>query len=154
MALGQVTEIIAMVALGGLLVRWRLKWIIAAGLALGVVRFSLCATGTTWGLLTGVLVHGASFTLVIITAQIYLDQRVDPTWRARAQALMSLLNGGIGNMVGYLGTGAWFAVCTTAGATRWPVFWGGLVAVSVAVLAIFLGTYRGRGTGLLQRAES
>ena len=154
MALGQATEIIAMVSLGGLLVRWRLKWIIATGLLLGVLRFTLCATGTRWGLLTGVLVHGASFTLVLITAQIYLDQRVDPAWRARAQALMSLLNGGVGNMAGYLGTGAWFAVCTTAGITRWSVFWGGLVGVSVAVLAIFLSTYRGRGSGLLQRAEN
>jgi nucleoside transporter len=152
MSLGQVTEIIAMLALGGLLVRWRLKWIIAAGLALGVLRFGLCATGTTWGLLSGVLVHGASFTLVLITAQIYLDQRVDPAWRARAQALMSLMNGGVGNMIGYLGTGAWFAACTVGGAGRWPLFWGGLCLASVAVLAIFLTTYRGRGSGLLQRA--
>ena len=28
--------------------------------------------------------------MVIITAQIYLDQRVDPAWRARGQALMAL----------------------------------------------------------------
>lgn len=152
MALGQVTEIIAMVALGALLVQWRLKWIIAAGLLLGVLRFAACAAGTTWGLLLGVLVHGSSFTLVLITAQIYLDQRVDPGWRARAQALMSLLNGGVGNMTGYLGTGAWFAACSIGGTIRWPLFWSGLCLASVAVLAIFLTTYRGRGTGLLQRA--
>ena len=154
MTLGQITEIFAMVALGGLLVRWRLKWIIGIGLAFGVVRFALCATGTQWGLLTGVLVHGASFTLVLITAQIYLDQRVDPAWRARGQALMSLLNSGVGSMVGYLGTGAWFAACTESGVTRWTVFWSGLTVIALAVLAIFLTTYRGRGTGLLQRAEN
>jgi hypothetical protein len=38
------------------------------------------------------------------------------------------------------------------GAGRWPLFWGGLCLASVAVLAIFLTTYRGRGSGLLQRA--
>jgi hypothetical protein len=43
MTLGQVTEIIAMFMLGGLLLKWRLKWIFACGLAFGVVRFALCA---------------------------------------------------------------------------------------------------------------
>ncbi len=150
MSLGQITEIIAMLALGSLLLRWRLKWIIAGGLVLGVVRFGLSATGTQWGLLTGVLVHGASFTLVLITAQIYLDQRVDPAWRARAQALMALTNSGVGNMIGYLGTGAWFAACASGGGTRWPLFWSGLAISSAAVLIFFLATYRGRGAGLLQ----
>lgn len=149
MSLGQITEIVCMLALGGLLLRWRLKWIIACGLALGVVRFALSAIGTPWGLLTGVLVHGASFTLVLITAQIYLDQRVEPAWRGRAQALMTLTNSGVGNMVGYLGTGAWFAACTAGGATRWPQFWSGLTVASVAVLVFFLAAYRGRGAGLM-----
>jgi hypothetical protein len=150
MSLGQITEIVAMLALGGLLLRWRLKWIIACGLAIGVVRFALCAIGARWSLLAGVLVHGASFTLVLITAQIYLDQRVDPAWRARAQALMTLMNSGVGSMAGYLGTGAWFAACREGGAPRWPLFWGGLAVASAIVLAIFLATYRGRGAGMLQ----
>ncbi len=149
MSLGQITEIIFMVALGTLLVRWRLKWIFATGLALGVVRFSLCASGTQAGLLAGVLSHGASFTLVLITAQIYLDQRVEAAWRGRAQALMTLTNSGVGNVIGYLGTGEWFKACAAAGATRWPLFWGGLAVASAAVLVFFLIAYRGRGTGRL-----
>lgn len=151
MSLGQVTEVIAMLALGGLLLRWRLKWIVALGLAIGVLRFALCALGTPWGVLAGVIGHGGSYTLVFITAQIYLDQRVDPAWRARAQALMSLMNGGVGNMIGYLGVGAWFASCTSSGVTRWPVFWSGLSLASAAGLILFLASYRGRGTGLLRR---
>lgn len=145
MSAGQITEIIAMLALGTLLLRWRLKWIIALGVSLGVVRFALAATGTTWGLLSAVVLHGASFTLVLITAQIYLDQRVDPAWRARGQALMAMMNSGVGSMVGYLSTGGWFAVCTTEGQTRWPIFWGGLSAAMAAVLIFFLAMYRGRG---------
>jgi hypothetical protein len=34
--------------------------------------------------LAGVSLHGFAFTLFFITAQLYLDQRVDPAWRARA----------------------------------------------------------------------
>ena len=153
MSLGQITEIIVMLALGSLLLRWRLKWIIACGLVLGVVRFGLSALGTSWGLLAGVILHGASFTPVVITAQIYLEQRVDPAWRARGQALMTLMTSGVGNMVGYLGTGAWFATCTLGGAPRWALFWSGLALASAAVLGLFLATYRGRGTGLLRRED-
>ena len=145
MSLGQVTEVIAMLALGALMLRFRLKWIIVGGLALGVVRFGLAATDSPWGILAAIVLHGASFTLVSITAQIYIDERVDPAWRARAQALMSLLNGGIGNMIGYLGSGAWFVACSAGGATRWPIFWSGLSATMAAVLIFFLLMYRGRG---------
>jgi hypothetical protein len=58
---------------------------------------------------------------------------------------MSLLNGGIGNMIGYLGSGAWFVACSAGGTTRWPMFWSGLSATMAAVLIFFLLMYRGRG---------
>lgn len=147
MSLGQITEIAAMLSLSVLALRWRLKWIFALGLGLGVVRFAMCALGESWSLITGVVLHGGSFTFVIIMAQIYLDQRIDPAWRARAQALMTLLNSGVGSMAGYLSTGAWFAACTSDGTTRWPLFWSGLSAATGLVLVFFLAAYRGRGTG-------
>jgi MFS family permease len=148
MSLGQITEVLAMLVLGGLMLRWRLKWILALGLSLGVLRFALSALDTRWSLLTGVILHGGSYALVMITAQIYLNERVDPAWRARAQALMALLNGGVGNMVGYLGVGQWFALCTSAGGTEWTSFWGGLTIATAAVLLFFLAAYRGRGSSL------
>jgi nucleoside transporter len=145
MSLGQVSEIIAMFSLGALILKWRLKWIFLCGLGLGVLRFALSALNTKAWLLLGISLHGASFTLVFITAQIYLDQRVDAAWRARAQALMTLMSGGVGNLIGYLGAGGWFAVCAGTPGTSWPLFWGGLAAVVAAVMVYFL-TYHGKGT--------
>ncbi len=150
MTLGQVTEIIAMMLLGRLFLRWRLKWILACGLAFGLLRFALCAiNGKAW-MLAGVVLHGCSFALVFITAQIYLDQRVDVAWRARAQALMALMNSGVGNLIGYLGTGWWFATCAGSAGTRWSLFWSGLAGVVALVLIYFLIAYRGIGTGILR----
>ena len=146
MTLGQVTEIAVLFALGGLLTNWRLKWIFTAGLVFGVARFALCALDDKVWILTGVALHGCSFTLVFITAQIYLDERVDTAWRARAQALMALVTGGVGNLAGYLGTGWWFATNTTDATTAWAAFWGGLAAAVGVVLAYFLMAYHGRGT--------
>jgi nucleoside transporter len=144
MSLAQTTEIIAMFALGWLLHNWRLKWIFAAGLAFGVLRFALSAMDTKNSLLLGVSLHGASFVLVFITAQIYLNQRIDTAWRSRAQALLTLMNGGVGNLIGYLGSGWWFDACARPNGTHWPIFWGALAASVGVVMIYFLAAYRGK----------
>jgi MFS family permease len=146
MSLAQTTEIVAMFSLGWLLLHWRLKWIFTCGLAIGIVRFALSAANTKSLLLLGIMLHGASFVLVFVTAQIYLDQRIDPAWRVRAQALLTLMNGGVGSLIGYLGTGWWFAACLRPSGESWPWFWGGLALAVAAVLVYFL-TYRGRDSG-------
>jgi hypothetical protein len=148
MSLGQVTEIMAMFALAGLFARWRLKWIFVLGLGFGLVRYALCAlNGRAW-LLAGISLHGCSFTLVFITAQIYLDERVDAAWRARAQALMALMTSGVGNLIGYLGTGWWFGACKGSSGQHWSLYWGGLAGVVAAVLVCFLMAYHGVGKGI------
>lgn len=144
MSLGQITEIVAMFSLAWLLANWRLKWILACGLGFGVVRYALSALDNQSGLLLGVTLHGVSFVLIFITAQIFLDQNIDPAWRSRAQALMTLMNGGFGNLIGFLGSGWWFNACTTGETTRWPVFWGGLAASVGAILLFFLLTFSER----------
>ena len=143
MSLAQCSEIIAMFSLGWLLVHWRLKWIFACGLALGVLRFALSAFNTGATLLPGIFLHGASFALVFVVAQMYLEQRIDPAWRGRAQALLSLMNGGFGNLIGYLGTGWWFSTCSFSDGTHWPLFWGGLAGGVAGVLLYFLAAFRG-----------
>ncbi len=153
MSLAQTTELISLFSLGALLLKWRLKWIFACGLGFGVARFAFSAANTDGSLLVGIILHGASYVLVFITAQIFLDQRVDPAWRTRAQALLTLLNGGVGNLIGYLGGGWWFNACTTAGHTDWRLFWGFLSAIVAAVLVYFLSAYHGKPSGGLRQGE-
>ena len=59
---------------------------------------------------------------------------------------MALMNSGVGNLLGYLGTGWWFAACARSPITQWPRFWGGLAAAVAAVLVFFLMAYRGRNS--------
>ena len=144
MTLGQTTEIIVMFILAGMLTRWRIKWVIALGLGFTAVRYFLCAMNSKLTLLVGLTLHGAGFTLVLITTQIYLEQRIDPAWRGRAQSLLSVMTSGAGNLLGYLGSGWWFAACTTGDVTRWTLFWGGIAVTVTMVLIYFLAAYRGR----------
>jgi MFS family permease len=154
MSLAQCSEVIGMFSLGWLLLNWRVKWIFACGLGIGIVRFSLSALNVKIGLLAGIFLHGGSFTLVFITAAIYLDQRIEPAWRTRAQALLALMNNGVGNLIGYLGTGWWFNICTHANGTHWPIFWGGLTALVAGVMILFLAIYQTQGDGKLIKHHS
>jgi MFS family permease len=153
MTLGQVTEVTAMFCLAGLFANWRLKWIFAAGLLVGFVRFGMCALDQKLWLLAGITLHGFSFALVFITAQIYLNERIGSVWRARAQALMTLMSSGVGNLSGYLSTSAWFQFCGRGGQMRWSLFWGCLSLAIGAVLGFFLIAYHGRSSGFRKPKE-
>jgi MFS family permease len=144
MTLGQVTEIVAMFGLAALLTHWRLKWVFLAGIGFGVLRYAVCSIGGKFWVLTGVTIHGFAYTLYFITAQIYLEQRVPPQWRARAQALLTLMLTGIGTTVGYVSCGAWKNANTAGGHTDWPMFWIGLTASTAVIWLWFLWSYRGR----------
>jgi nucleoside transporter len=148
MSLAQTTEVFTMFTLGALLLRWRLKWILTAGLVCGVLRYVFCALNSKGWLLAGTVLHGSTYALYFVTAQIYVNERVDPAWRTRAQALLTLMVSGVGNLIGYLGCGAWFRACQQSAGTQWPVFWGGLAATVALVLVYFLIAYRGIGHGM------
>jgi MFS family permease len=123
-----------------------LKWIFAAGLASGLTRYILCALDTKATVLAGVTLHGFAFTLFFVTAPIYLNGRVDVAWRARAQALMSLMTTGVGNLFGYLGSGYWLKVCQRPAGVNWSLYWGGLAVAVAVVLIYFLVAYRGKAS--------
>jgi MFS family permease len=143
MSLGQVTEVLAQFGLAWLLTHWRLKWIFACGLSFALVRYLCFLMDIPFWVVGGISLHGLAFTLFFVTAPIYLNERVDASWRARAQALMALMTTGVGNLLGYLVSGAWFAVCEGPNGVNWRLFWGGLAGLVALVMVYFLATYRG-----------
>ena len=150
MTLGQVTEVIAMFSLGALLLKWRLKWILrlrpeSRRPAVRTERRQRQPMGPRRSLAARLFVHAGHYH----RADLPRSAR-GPTWRARAQALLSLMNSGFGYLVGYLGTGVWFSVCTDPSGTHWPLFWAGLSAAVALVMAYFLSTYHGIGAGFLR----
>lgn len=144
MTLAQVSEVLCMFGLAGILTRLRLKWVFLAGISFGVLRYAFCSMNTREWLLAGVGLHGFAFTLYFITAQIYLEQRVEPRIRARAQALLSVMVSGFGNLIGYLSSHWWKDSCTADRVTDWPRFWLGASMIAAAVFVWFAAAYRGR----------
>lgn len=97
----------------------------------------------TW-LLVGITLHGIAFALYFVTAQLYVDPN-DLRLRTRAQALLTLMIGGFGNLAGFLGTGWWRHYCTPSGETNWPAFLARSLGHHRLRLRLFSATrYRGQ----------
>jgi len=154
MSLGQITEVLVMLGMAGLIARFRLKWIFLSGIAFGVLRYICFAQDTKAWVIVGIILHGLAYTLYFITTQIYLEDRIDPKWRVRAQALLTLLTAGVGNLSGYLGSGWWFAQAHIGDQADWPLFWWVLAGVTAAVFSLFALTYHGRKFGEAPPQES
>ena len=106
MALGQVFEAVSMYAMAPLLTRFRLRSLFRFAIAVAVVRYIVFASNHLGGVVFGILLHGVCFTLFFIPVQIYIEQRIARELRFRAQALLTLLISGFGNLLGFLVCGA------------------------------------------------
>lgn len=141
MSLGQITEALSMYLLAPLLSRLRLRTLFITGIVVGIFRYLLLATDAIPSVVLGVFLHGACFTLFFIPGQIYIERQVAPEMRYRAQALLTLLIGGFGNLFGYLGCGWLQSSCASASGNHWQLFWIILAGAVVVVGIYFIRTY-------------
>lgn len=144
MSLAQIMEAMGLLVLSSLLTRIRLKWLFLGGIAAGLLRYVLYAYNTIPTVYVGIAIHGICFTLFYMTAQIYLEQRIPPAMRSRAQALLSLMMSGIGNFIGYQTCGWWRHVCDREGHMDWHAYWLGLSGVIALIFLWFAISYKGR----------
>lgn len=147
MAMGQWSEIAAMLLMAALMSRFRVKTLLLTALGLSVLRYALFAwsgySGERTGLLTGIALHGLCYTLYFITAQLFLDRRVAPELRGQAQGLLSLVSNGIGSLLGTILVRVWYDRTAADDGGGWLSYWGWLGA-SIAVLTLgFAWFYRG-----------
>lgn len=149
MTIGQVSEIVAMIFVGVLASRCRIKTVLSWALGLSVLRYGMTAwaghTGVEVWHMLGVALHGVCYTLYFITAQVFLDRRVDEGMRGQAQGLLAFVAGGLGPCLG-----AW--VCAHLRGTLvdetgagWSDFWSVLAAMIAVCFVIFAVFYQGTG---------
>ena len=151
MTIAQVTEVIAMLVLGAMMVKYRLKTILLWGLGLSVLRYGLSGyaglTGMVGWHLAGVGLHGVCYTFYFVTAQVYMNRRVEPRLRGQAQGLLSLMTAGIGPLVGAFFCGWLRDVCVDENGNGWQNFWW-ILAAMIAVFGVAFATlYQGRKAG-------
>ncbi len=147
MAIAQLTEIVAMLLVGSVMLRFRVKTVLLWSLGLSVVRFGMSAwagwSGSIHWHIGGIALHGMCYTFYFITAQVFMDRRVDPGLRGQAQGLLALVTSGIGPLVGAVLCG-WLRTRLVAdGVHGWENFWGSLAAIIAVCFVVFAVCYRG-----------
>jgi MFS family permease len=144
MGFAQCFEALATFGLAAVLLHFRIKWVLTAALIMSVARFLLLMTEDRVAMVVSVCLHGPLFVLYYLTCQIYLEQRVDPRMRSQSQALLSLMNSGAGNLLGFAVIAWWYEACRHGNLVDWPRFWGALAAAAAMLTILFLVGYKGR----------
>ena len=149
MTLAQLTEIAAMLLVGSVMMRFRVKVVLLWALGLSVVRFGMSAYAGASGLIGwhigGIVLHGMCYTFYFITAQVFLDRRVDPGLRGQAQGLLTMVSSGLGPLAGALVCGWLRNQYVAADGRGWMEFWAILAGMIAVCFVIFAACYQGLG---------
>lgn len=149
MTVAQLLEVVSMLLVGSVMTRFRVKTVLLWALGLSVLRFAMSSIagmggGIFWHI-GGVALHGVCYTFYFITAQVFLDRRVNPGLKGQAQGLLAMASGGLGPLLGAMICGGLRTHCVGADGEGWALFWGILAAMIAGCLVIFAMFYQGRG---------
>ncbi|MCM0041949.1 MAG: nucleoside permease [Algoriphagus sp.] len=147
MALGQVSEVLFLVALPFFFTRFGLKKTLAVAMLAWVIRYLFFAFGDTdsgtWMLIAGIILHGICYDFFFVSGQIYTDAHAGKKYKSAAQGLITLATYGIG-----MGFGFWVAgqvsnfYLIEAGQHNWKLIWLIPAGISALVFLFFIAVFK------------
>jgi Nucleoside H+ symporter len=158
MTVAQILEVVSMLLVGSVMTRFRVKTVLLWALGLSVLRFAMSAHAGTTGMVAwhvaGLALHGVCYTFYFITAQVFLDRRVDPGLKGQAQGLLAMVSGGLGPLLGAVICGWLRGYCVNSEGEGWALFWAILAAMIAGCFAVFAMFYKGLGVRRPGRPEA
>ncbi|MCA9238221.1 MAG: MFS transporter [Planctomycetales bacterium] len=148
MTLGQVSDVLCLIAAPWFTSRFGLRKLFFAGTLAWTIRYLLLAGGSyygaAWPVYAAILIHGPCYVFVYVVAVMYIDRLADPAYRGSAQGLLALASTGFGHLLGGLSAGyAQTLFLTPRGVSpppyQWWAFWLVPGAISLAAAILFLG---------------
>src|SRR5688500_15139308 len=149
--LGQMSEMLFMLAMPFLFRRLGVKWMLVVGMTAWVARYALFASAAPnavfWMIALGILLHGICYDFFFVTGQIYIDKKSTPAIRAQAQGFLVLITYGVGMLIGAQVAGAVYNSFLRGGAetlslAQWREFWWIPAAFSLGVALLFALLFR------------
>ena len=146
MTFGQVSEILFMLAMPWFFRRLGVKWMILAGMAAWLLRYTAFRLGydgpQMWLFYIGIILHGVCFDFFFVTGQIYTDHKAGPKIQSAAQGLITLATYGLGMFTGSYIQGLVSNKYTLASANGlitfdWKVIWLVPLLISAFVIVFF-----------------
>jgi len=147
-SLGQMSEVLLMLAMPFLFMRLGVKAMLAIGMGAWVLRYGMFAYGDAGSgfslLVIGIVLHGICYDFFFVTGQIYTNAHAGPALRSSAQGFITLATYGVGMLIGTFLSGAVVEHYTSAAGPDWRQIWLFPAGVALAVLVAFLFLFRER----------
>jgi nucleoside transporter len=146
-SLGQVSELLFMLAIPLFFSKLGVKKMLAIGMAAWVLRYVFFAygegLGNQWMLIAGIVLHGVCYDFFFVTGQIYTDKLAGERFKSSAQGFITLATYGVGMLIGTLLSGDIFDKYALAGGTHdWRMIWLIPAGIAALVLVLFLLMFR------------
>ena len=147
MALGQVSEVLFMLALPVFFSRFGLKKTLIIAMLAWALRYFLFAFGDAeagvWMLLLGIILHGICYDFFFVSGQIYTDYHAGEKFKSSAQGLITLATYGVGMLVGFWAAGQISNhYLDLAGNHDWKSIWLIPAGISLLVLLFFITFFK------------
>lgn len=142
MTTAQFLETVAMLAMGYVIARYRVKVILLVAIGCGVLRYGFYATNEVGWLVLGITLHGICWTFFFEAGRVFVHRRVEEGMRTQAQALLSFFTGGLGSVIGILVVHNLHAAIVPV--HGWSLYWLILTGMNCMAMLIFALGYQGR----------
>ncbi len=143
MSLGQISELVFILALPFLLRRYSIKTILVVGCMAWTLRYAIFSTNypeaMTALIVLGILLHGPCYDFCFVTGTIYIDKAVPRSMQAQAQGLFMLVTYGLVLFVGaqIAGIVEGFATDSSTAEIQWNIVWAVPTLIAFVVTVLF-----------------
>lgn len=150
-SLGQVSELLFMLLMPFLFVRFGVKKMLAIGMFAWVFRYVMFAYGNIdegyWMLIVGIVLHGICYDFFFVTGQIYTDKLAGERFKSAAQGFITLATYGVGMLIGSLVSGPIVDAYAISGGHNWRAIWLIPAAIAGIVVLLFLFLFKDNNAG-------
>ena len=147
MAMGQVSEVVFMLALPIFFTRFGIKKTLIVAMLAWAVRYAFFAFGDAnegvWMLLIGIGLHGVCYDFFFVSGQIYTYSHAGLKYKSYSQVLITLATYGIVMLLGFWAAGLISNYYTNeSGEHIWESIWLIPSGISVLVLLLFMTLFK------------
>ncbi|GAA0342551.1 nucleoside permease [Bowmanella denitrificans] len=146
MTLGQVSEVLFMLALPVFLQRFGIKLTLLVGMGAWALRYVLFAFGDADGavvmLLLGIALHGICYDFFFVSGQIYTNAKASEQSKSAAQGLITLATYGLGMLVGFWVAGRITDLFAQGGGHDWQHIWLYPAGFAAVIFVLFLLSFK------------